>query len=129
MADSLFHNTTDAVLAKVLDGAASRQRALADNIANADTPGYTRKDVSFEQELRLLISQEGTDVPSIRDAVDRVAIAVTDDTTSPRGIDGNNVVLEREMADLAKNSLQYETTAQLLSMKFRELRSAIREGR
>lgn len=129
MVDTLFQNTTEAVLARVLDGAATRQRTLADNIANADTPGYTRKDVGFEQELRMLITQGIPDTPSMCAAISEVAITVSDDQATPSGLDGNNVVLEREMADLAKNSLQYETTAQLLSMKFRELRTAIREGR
>ncbi len=128
MANGLFSDTTDAILIKVLDGAAARQRALSDNIANADTPGYTRKTVRFEDELRTLISQDTTSLPEST-SIDRVAISITDDTGAARGADGNNVVLEHEMADLAKNSLQYETTAQMMAMKFRELRSAIREGR
>ncbi len=125
----LFTDMTHAVLARVLDGTATRQRALADNIANADTPGYSRKEVRFEEELRLLISRGAPDVPSMREAAAEVDITTTDDVTSPRGLDGNNVVLEREMADVAINSLRYETTAQLMSMKLRELRTAIREGR
>lgn len=50
----LFVNRTNAILAKVLDGAAERQKALADNIANVDTPGYTRKEVSLgcKSEIR-----------------------------------------------------------------------------
>ncbi|HOF89542.1 MAG TPA: flagellar basal body rod protein FlgB, partial [Armatimonadota bacterium] len=124
----LFTDLTHAVLAKVLDGAAARQRAIADNIANADTPGYARKEVGFAEELRLLISQGGPDVPAMRQAVSAVNVTVTEDTASPRGLDGNNVVLEREMAELATNSLRYETTAQLVIMKLRELRTVIRGG-
>ncbi len=41
--NDIFINLTNAVLAKVLDGAAEWQKAIADNIANVETPGYTRK--------------------------------------------------------------------------------------
>lgn len=129
MTEGLFADSTDAIIIKVLDGSAARQRALADNIANADTPGYTRKTVSFESELRQLVTQDAATTPDAISAIERVAVKTTDDTVSPRGMDGNNVVIEHEMADLAKNSLQYETTAQMMAMKFRELRTAIREGR
>jgi flagellar basal-body rod protein FlgB len=128
MADMMFDKTT-AVLAKVLDGTATRQRVLADNLANVDTPHYTRRDLNFEGELRDRMSQSTTDPDTHIRAIEEMALHVEDDTASPYRVDGNNVDIEREMVEVAKNSLQYESAAQLLSMKIRGLRSAISEGK
>jgi len=128
MDDRLIDRTT-AVLAKVLDGASTRQRVLADNIANVGTPNYTRKEVRFEAQLREAISQAPQNPTIDVEAIGRVALEISDDKRTPADAHGNNVDIEREMVDMAKNSLQYETATRLLSMEFRELRSAIREGR
>lgn len=128
MSDYLVDKTS-ALLGKVLDGASSRQRILAQNIANAETPGYTRQDLSFEDELRTAITLPNSDPDAQIAAIERVSTMATTDTTTPSRSDGNNVQAEQEMTELAKNSLEYETAAQLLMMKLRGLRSAIFEGR
>lgn len=125
----LFFDRTTAVLGKVLDGTASRQRVLAENIANADTPGYTRQDVTFEGALRDALTRPTPDPHKQVTAIEDVAIDTTADTASPRRVDGNNVNMEREMVAVAKNSLQYESSAQMLTMKLRVLKLAIHEGR
>jgi flagellar basal-body rod protein FlgB len=111
------------------DGAAERQKALADNIANVDTPGYTRKEVSFEGALTDILQQDGLHPHAEIAAIRRVVADVREDVSSPRRADGNNVDIEREMVTLAKNSLQYEATAQFLSERIKGLRNAIKEGR
>ncbi|MHB0939768.1 MAG: flagellar basal body rod protein FlgB [Armatimonadota bacterium] len=128
MAD-LFLDRTTAILAKVLDGTAVRQRALANNIANAETPGYQRRDVDFATQLRDVIGRSGSDPRSIVRAVEAVAVQMHEDATAPRKLDGNSVNIEREMVELAQNSLQYETSAQMLMMKIRGLKYVIHEGR
>lgn len=125
----MFIDKASAVLGKVLDGASARQRVLANNIANAETPGFTRQDLDFEDQLREAMDDPSADFDSQIAAIEQVALGVTDDTKTPARADGNNVDIEREMTNLAKNSLQYETASQLLSMKLRGLNTAIHEGR
>lgn len=128
MAD-IFVDPTSAALAKTLDGCATRDRVLAHNIANAETPGFTRADVSFEEAISAALSSSDNRPTAQLDALSRVEPTVQDDLQTPRRPDGNNVEMEREMAALAENSLQFDSTAQMLAMKLRVLRLAIREGR
>lgn len=128
MSDILVDKTS-AILKKVLDGASVRQRVLANNIANVETPGFTRQQLSFEDELHAAMDQPSFNPETQIEAVERVALDVTSDTVTPARDDGNNVQIEREMTDMAKNSLQYETAAKLLTMKMRGMRDAIFDGR
>lgn len=121
----IFLDQTSSVLVKVLDGTAARQRVLANNVANADTPGFTRKDLAFEDELRNVLSQPTFNPDQKISAVERVQLNESEDELSPRQADGNNVNVEHEMVDMAKNSLQYDSAAQLLNLQFQELKSAI----
>ncbi|ACL70441.1 flagellar basal body rod protein FlgB [Halothermothrix orenii] len=118
-----------------LDGASKRHRALADNIANVDTPNYKRKDVDFVSTLKSIASQNA-----------KLKLETTDDghisgtgsvlkpfkeyritNTSYRN-DGNNVDIEVEMAELAKNNLYYNTLVQQISQKFKILNETIDKG-
>lgn len=125
----IFINRTNAVLAKVLDGAAERQKTIADNIANIETPGYTRKEVSFENRLIDILRQDGLNQQAEISAIRMVTVNAQEDTDTARRVNGNNVDIEREMANLAKNSLQFEATAQFLSDRISGLRNAIKEGK
>jgi len=128
MTDILLEKS-DIVLAKVLDGAAARQRVLANNIANVETPNFQRKAVSFEGELREAMDAPTIDPDMQLNAIRNVATEAAPDTNTPARANGNNVQIDREMVELAKNSLQYETAAQLLTMELREVQNAIHEGR
>ena len=92
----------------------ARQRVVASNIANADTPGYKTKDVSFRTELES-------------------AFGATPETVEVAGLevktDGNNVSLDREARLLAENSLRFNISAQLVRSQIRVIRSVIQEGR
>lgn len=128
MAEFLLDPTTT-MLGKVLDGSAARQRVLANNIANQDTPGFTRSDVSFEDQLHEIMTRGGSDVNAQMNDLGQAALEINEDNLSPRQADGNNVDVEREMVAVSKNSLQYESAAQMLNMKFTALKSAISEGK
>jgi flagellar basal-body rod protein FlgB len=128
MAD-FFIDRTAAVLGKTLDGTAARQRTLADNIANVDTPGYVRQEVTFESQLRDAMSAADAAPASEVSTIEAVDLAASRDASTPARSNGNNVVIEKEMGDVARNMLQYETAAHLLSLRMRALRSAISEGR
>lgn len=123
---------------KALDAAWLRNEVIAQNIANVDTPGYKRKNVSFEEYLDQAMDDGGfkgnvTDSRHFQigagDA-ENVPIRVTSDFSNlSTRLDGNNVDIEKEMADSAKNDIRYNTLIQSVSDSYRKLMTAITEGR
>jgi flagellar basal-body rod protein FlgB len=129
MPRDLIADVTLTTMEKVLDSTAARQRAIAHNIANIDTPGYTRRDVSFHDQLARAL--EGADEHPLAAAsrLAEVEPRTVLDNLSPRRADGNNTDIEREMSSLAQNTLEYEAAAEIVKGKFDMLRAAISEGR
>ncbi len=93
----------------------ARQRLVASNLANVDTPGYTTKDLDFQAEFQSLA---GGTAPTPREVA-----GLTVKT------DGNNVSLDRETRLLAENALRFNIAANLVRAEVRTVRSAIQEGR
>lgn len=125
----MLQDVTQVVLTKALDATALRHRAIANNLANVETPGYTREDVSFEDQLRSAIQDASSSESVSEDAVQGIDPNLTYDTNEPIRENGNNVDVDKEMAKLAENTIQYETLLQSLSIKDGMIRSAIYEGR
>lgn len=121
--DALFADCTMATLEKCLDGVGLRQRVIADNIANVDTPGFTRSDVDFEGQLKQALMSSNPE--SEMDNIGSVDPQVQLDRVSPARADGNNVSIDKEMASMTKNTMQYEALIQLMNQKASMLRSAI----
>ena len=127
MASQFLTDITSTILSKTLDAAAARQKTISNNIANVETPGYKRRFVSFEDELKEIL-----DRPSghgVRAGIGNLTPVCQTDEASPGRPDGNNVNIDAEIADLAKNSLQYKAAAILLEGKGAMLRSAIMGGK
>ncbi len=99
-------------LGRYLDVVSARQKLVAQNIANVDTPGYQTQDVDFEAELRR------AGMPQ----------AVMPENLATKN-DGNNVSLDRESRMLAENSIRFEIAAQLLRGSFHTMKEAIHEGK
>ena len=99
-----------------LSGLASRQRALTDNIANLETPGYLAKRVDFESSLQNAIDthRPNSVEVSLRRSMD------------PTGANGNNVNLDDETILSSDTALRYEMSIEALNAKYRLLRTAIR---
>lgn len=93
----------------------ARQKLVASNIANADTPGYKTKDIDFRSELA---SQMG--------AMDPTAIEVSGLRTKN---DGNNVNVDREARLLAENALRFSVASNLARGELRMVKNAIDEGK
>lgn len=127
MASEFFSDITSTVLSKTLDAASARQRSIAGNIANVETPGYKRCYVSFEEELGRIM--ESTRGHGRRQALKTIQPLCKTDEVSPGRPDGNNVNIDKEIADLAETSLKYRATTTLLNGKIDMLRSAITEGK
>src|SRR5271169_580326 len=104
----------NSILEHMLDVTAFRNKVLTSNIANADTPGYKAKDISFQQEMEEAISSDGKSQYKIYEA-----------GTTMSNRDGNTVNLDMEMAKVAENNLLYDTAAQLMTMKIRMKKSIL----
>ncbi|MEN6370678.1 MAG: flagellar basal body rod protein FlgB [Armatimonadota bacterium] len=120
-------DVTSLSLAKSLDGIAARHKVIANNIANVETPGFIRSDVTFEDSLKQAMESGSDD--DIRKSLEDVQPQTVADETTAAGPNGNNVSIDKEMADLAKNSLNYESIVQILNLKSSMLKTAINEGR
>lgn len=112
------------IIHKALDAAWKRNEAIAQNIANVDTPGYKRKTVSFEKELRE--AMESKDFK--KSDVDNIEIKVTEEyrNLSTR-LDGNNIDIDSEMAALAKNTIQYNALTQMAG--YSKIKMVLKEGK
>jgi len=116
------------VLDKAADASWTRNDVLSNNIANADTPGYKRKDVQFETYLSNAIA--GRD--SLDETVANIDLSTLESTTytEQAGLsyraDGNNVDISTENVELAKNQLRYYTLMNSVNQEFSRLESALR---
>jgi flagellar basal-body rod protein FlgB len=103
-------------LEKYMDVLSARQKLVASNIANIDTPGYKTQDVDFQAEFNSLLSGESTSVHP----KEVTGIRVKND--------GNSVNLDREARLLSENSIRFSTASNLVKGQLRMLKSAIHEG-
>src|SRR4051812_13141994 len=101
-------------LERYMDLLSARQRLVASNIANADTPGYHTRDIDFQFELQSAIGGD----PWILEAPGLAAKN-----------DGNNVSLDREARLMAENALRFQMASNLLRSQIRAVKSAIEEGK
>ena len=115
------------LLGTFLDVQSRRAEIVAGNLANVDTPGFTARELDFNDFLREAAAQsldpKNTDAKAIAPA------RVVDQEATTIGIDGNTVDPGREMATLAEAGTKYLEGTQLLQMRLRTLRAAIREGK
>jgi flagellar basal-body rod protein FlgB len=93
----------------------ARQKVVASNIANADTPGYKTKDISFGAEFANSLAGGEPEV-------------IEANGLSARN-DGNNVSLDREARLLAENALRFNVASNLVRSELRSIRSALQENK
>lgn len=123
-------------LEQALSTSALKQQTHTANIANVDTPGYKAKQVDFETALKNASSKQA--MASYKTDAKHIAFSnessqfdprVTVNENSMYKINGNNVDMDVEMAELAKNQLHYNAVTDRISGKFRSLSSVISGGR
>lgn len=122
MIEKLFNNDNYAMSKNMLDVAAARHTALASNIANAETPGYHRVDVSktFESQLQKQFKNGEVDSSNpIQPVVE------TDTAARSTRADGNNVELDNELLKMGSNEMQYEMLTDFVSGSLARLKTAI----
>lgn len=120
---------------------AERQRVIASNIANADTPGYAARDLNFKEAMsnatgNLSISRHAEQSPSASNARHIRLTGATDSSLSgssalgysvqtQAAMDGNSVDLDRERANFMDNAVRYESTLRFINGQSKTLLSAI----
>lgn len=108
-----------------LDGLWARQQAIQDNIANHETPGYKRKYVTFEDELRAAIDSSQSKKSEILQGIKntKIQMGVAENEVSRN--DGNSISVEYENIEFARAQLQYRTLTQQMTANFSRLSAAI----
>jgi len=100
-----------------LDGLAARQRIIATNLANSETPGYIAQNVNFEDSLRSAMSAgDPTD-----------ATVSTSNSSDPTLPNGNNVNVDAETVSLVDTGLRYQLATQSMNNEFNILRTSLRQ--
>lgn len=121
-------------LIKGLNASALRQKVIAHNLANFNTPGFKRYTVSFEEQLARAqsldkVSLKRTHREHLGKAPEEAVPEVKTDRSTARRVDGNNVDLESEMVALVTNQLRYNACVRQLNNRFSQWRYVINEGR
>ena len=132
----IFDSAPINLLEKALAGSSLRHKVISDNIANINTPGYKKKEVTFEEELAAAADAGDARRGMTRTHPGHLLPATnvpepnrirTIDHTSMR-TDGNNVDVDAEMAAMTKNHIYYNTVAQRISGYYTNIKSAIKGG-
>jgi len=131
---------TNYLLERALDTETVRRRVIADNIANVNVPHFKRSDVNFESELKRVIAANNNPdnkLPALmehekhipfyteRDVRD-VNIRVNFDYDTTALNNGNNVDMEKEMVDAAKNLMRYNAFVAGMNHNFKALKLSMR---
>lgn len=107
-----------------------RSEVLAENIANADTPGYKAKDVDFQQALQIAKSRQGQNASRTHEQHFHIASTMRKDTLfrnpdQPDTGDGNSVDIHRERNAVMQNSMEYQASLTFLNSRIAGMKKAI----
>ncbi len=135
MSIDLFRSVN--LLQKGLQASQLRHDVIANNIANVDTPGFKTSHVEFENLMQDALQEDGFvgrqtreghfAIGSAADAQDVQPLVVADKDTTMR-MDQNNVDIDQQMSELAKNQIYYDTLVRQISGELNRLKMAI-EGK
>ncbi len=112
------------MLNRLADVSMLRQRVIANNVANVNTPGYRSQRVDFEDVLTKQLEQ-GRDSVAPKLDFARINPEMREDTSNIVRVDGNSVNINKEMGRLNKNKILYQTYMNLIKTKVQQMRTAI----
>lgn len=126
-------------LEKGLSASWTRNSVIMNNIANVDTPDFKSSSVEFEDIYKksLANKEDGFELKKTRPThmdignpdLENVQPVITQNSDTTQRMDGNNVDIDKEMSDLAKNVIYYNALTRKITGEFSKLRMAIREGK
>jgi flagellar basal-body rod protein FlgB len=103
----------------------ARQRAIAQNVANVDTPGYQAVDVNFPAAMQRALAEQGAaGGPGVADPASMPLQAAP----GVMRVDGNGVDLDKQMVEIAETSTWYAAAAQDLQLQLQLLKTAVSDG-
>jgi len=135
MIERLFDSVN--TLKRSLDASYLRHQVISNNIANVDTVGFKASRVVFEdylaqaagkaddEKLEMAVTHENHIQTDKTLPFEEVQPAVIKDESTSNRLDGNNVDIEREMVEMAKNSISYYTAIAKINSEFRKLGKVI----
>lgn len=119
------------VLNKAADASWTRNEVIANNIANVSTPNYKRKDIMFEDYLKGELTKDFYNGGDLNKRVANVNLGklgttiYTDQEELSYRLDGNNVDINTENANLAQNQIKYYTLLDSMSQEFSRIKSVL----
>lgn len=113
----MFDDVSTSALRVAVTGLSARQSAIADNIANIETPGYRARKVQFEQALTDAV-EGGTSPSSVSPSVQT--------SLEPTRLNGNNVNLDSETLSHVDTTMRYQLTIRAMDGKYSLLREVIK---
>ena len=120
------------ILDKAADAANLRNELLTNNIANASTPNYKRKDLDFESVLQGELAGEKNLSKAVKKANQNLetldAQVYTDNASLSYRLDGNNVDINTEEARLAENQIKYQALVDLMNQEFARYNTVLSSG-
>ena len=128
MADFMTSNTM-LMLEKSMNFQWTKQNVLLDNIANAETPNYKAKYVTFEDALSDRIqaaAMEKKSLSSIRNVLSTSGPTIRTNNTESARMDGNSVNVTEQTLEMVRNAYQMQYVLNAISTDFSTLRTAIR---
>lgn len=126
------------IITTALGGSAKRSELISNNIANASTPGYKRKDIDFQSTLKREMNSSDNSLKMRRTHSGHISTAgsrvggsetakISENERSYRN-DENSVDIEVEMAEMAKNTIYYNVMSNRAKSYFSNLNKVIQEG-
>jgi flagellar basal-body rod protein FlgB len=113
-----LYDNTQLALERAISGASMRQEVLANNLANAETPGFQRSDVDFHSTLAAAMKSDDAG------RIDAASFSPQTDAQTLRA-DGNGVDVDVESATMAKNGLEYEALVSVAKARIGIIQSAM----
>lgn len=118
------------VLDKAADASWTRENLIANNIANATTPGYKRQDIDFQSVLKNELSNyKYMNLDQKMNAVDLTKLnpmVYTDHGNYSYRLDGNNVDIDTEQVELASEQIKYQALTTSITSEFQRLQAVIK---
>ena len=120
------------VLKTAADASWLREEVLTNNIANVDTPNYKRQDIDFSTYLNSAIEASATPASTLTQKINNIDYdnistrTYTDNSTLSYRLDGNNVDLSTENAELASEQLNYTALVDSINNEFSRMKAVIK---
>ena len=134
----MIFDRTMQLVHRTLDFRQARQRVIASNIANEETPGYRATDFNFRDSLQAAQRGQGPVTLAVTqgkhfgpqgDGFQRVVGKLSDVPAGDLPLDANSVNMELEMAKMSDNAMQYNGAAAIMAIRLRQLMGAVRDAR